>query len=151
VRVPESFFRHHSLGNPSRSCAHHRPSNLLRILLDGGHSAVAGSLAGALRRAGRAEQADEILSTMKRAGYDVRESDPYASGQTVFALNRHGSSHRQPPAGAMGSTRDAVLEIFPPRRVACQGRRHISRTWTTFIRTTPITRCPSRDFASARN
>src|ERR1017187_1022531 len=54
-------------------------------LLDGGHSAIAGRLAGALRRVGHAEQAGEILSTMKVAGYDVRESEPFEVTQRVFA------------------------------------------------------------------
>ncbi len=103
VRVPESFFRHHSLETQVVLARITDASNLLRILLDGGHSAVAGRLAGALRRAGRAEQADEILSTMKRAGYDVRESDPYANGQTFFALNRPTEAPNcQPTSSSMG-------------------------------------------------
>ena len=53
-------------------------SELLRRLLDGGHSIVAGRLAGALRGLGLPEAAEEIVTTMKAAGYDVRESDPLA-------------------------------------------------------------------------
>ena len=85
VRVTETFFRKYPLETQVLLARITDASDLLRILLDGGHSAIAGRLAGALRRAGRAEQADEILSTMRRADYDVREFDPYASG-TVFAL-----------------------------------------------------------------
>jgi hypothetical protein len=55
-------------------------TDLLRRLLDGGHSVVAGRLAGAFRRIGRGEVADEIVSTMKAASFDVRESDPFAAG-----------------------------------------------------------------------
>lgn len=54
-------------------------SELLRRLLDRGHSVVAGRPAGALRGIGRSEAADEIVTTMKAAGYDVRENDPFAS------------------------------------------------------------------------
>jgi len=78
VRVPDVFFRKYPLETQVLLARMMDTSDLLRILLDGGHSAIAGRLAGALRRAGRNEQADEILSTMKRADYDVRESDPYA-------------------------------------------------------------------------
>jgi hypothetical protein len=55
----------------------------LRILLDGGNSRKAGYLARACRRIGRAELAEEIVRAMKRAGHDVRESDPFEAGQTL--------------------------------------------------------------------
>jgi hypothetical protein len=77
VRVPEAFF----VGNPIETqivlASQREVSELLRRLLDGGHSIVAGRLAGAFRRIGRAGAADEIVRTMKAAGYDVRESDPF--------------------------------------------------------------------------
>lgn len=53
-------------------------SELLAKLLEGGHSTIAGRLAGALRNIGRDRIADDILRTMRAAGYDVRESDPFA-------------------------------------------------------------------------
>jgi hypothetical protein len=90
-------------------------STLERILLDGGHSAIAGRLAGALHRADRTEETDEILSTMKRAGYGVHESDPYTNGQTVFAMNHPTEAPIVNRIQALqASTRGAVLEIFPP-------------------------------------
>lgn len=52
-------------------------SEILTPLLDGGHSTVAGRLAGAFRAAGRDRIADEIIETMKTATYDVRESNPF--------------------------------------------------------------------------
>ena len=52
-------------------------SELLRLLLNGGHKAKAGYIAGALRAMGRPKQADEIVSTMKSAGYDVLEKNPF--------------------------------------------------------------------------
>ena len=114
VRVTEAFFRKYALETQVMLARMTDASDLLRILLDGGHSAIAGRLAGALRRAGRAEQADEILSTMKRADYEVRESDPYASGQAVFALNHATESPIVSRLQALwASTRDTVLEIFP--------------------------------------
>lgn len=54
-------------------------SDVLTILLSGGHTVVAGRLAGAFRNIGRNEIADEIVETMRSAGYDVRESDPFKS------------------------------------------------------------------------
>jgi fido (protein-threonine AMPylation protein) len=60
-------------------------SDLLGRLLDGGHSTIAGRLAGAFRNSGRSGLADEITQTMSAAGYTVRESDPFA-GLPAFAL-----------------------------------------------------------------
>jgi hypothetical protein len=52
-------------------------SDVLTRLLDGGHSKVAGRLAGAFRNIGRDQVADQILQTMRMAGYTVQESDPF--------------------------------------------------------------------------
>jgi hypothetical protein len=54
--------------------------------LSGGNSVKAGVLAGALRQIGRAELTDEIIKTMKSAGYDTRESDPFQAAQVVAGL-----------------------------------------------------------------
>ena len=61
-------------------------SQVLRILLDGGHSKVAGRLAGAFRNIGKDKIADEILKTMRAADYKVSEQDPFET-QTPFPLN----------------------------------------------------------------
>jgi hypothetical protein len=53
-------------------------SGLLARLLEGGHSVIAGRLAGAFRNIGRDRIADDIVKTMSAAGYDVREHDPFA-------------------------------------------------------------------------
>src|SRR3972149_3105380 len=58
-------------------------SDALALLLAGGHSAVAGRLAGAFRNIGRARIADDILKTMRAAGYDVRENDPFSGRPTL--------------------------------------------------------------------
>ena len=53
------------------------PSDLLRRLLDGGRTVVAGRLAGGFRNIGRNEIADQILRAMRAAGHQVSESDPF--------------------------------------------------------------------------
>ncbi|TVQ68262.1 MAG: Fic family protein, partial [Balneolaceae bacterium] len=53
------------------------PSEILRLLLERGQTTIAGRLAGAFRNAGRPGIADEITKTMKAAGYNIRESDPF--------------------------------------------------------------------------
>ena len=52
-------------------------SAVLGRLLEGGHSVIAGRIAGAFRNIGRDREADAILSAMRAAGYDVREKDPF--------------------------------------------------------------------------
>jgi hypothetical protein len=52
-------------------------SDILRRLLGGGRTVVAGRLAGAFRNIGREETADRILGTMRAAGHRVHETDPF--------------------------------------------------------------------------
>jgi hypothetical protein len=101
VRVPESFFARNPIENQVVLTSIRDASELLRQLLDGGHSAIAGRLVGALRRVGREELAEEILSTMKTAGYDVRETDPFAvSGPRSDGTRRRGRHDRAAPVPA---------------------------------------------------
>jgi hypothetical protein len=115
VRVPESFFRRNQIEVQVVLSSLTDVSNLLRMLLDGGHSSIAGRLAGALRRVNHGKQADEILSAMKSAGYDVRESDPFENEQYVFAMS---AAEEAPIVGRLralwAASREAVLKSFPP-------------------------------------
>lgn len=52
-------------------------AQLSRLLLDGGHSVIAGRLAGGLRVVGRESMADEIAGNMRAAGYVVVETNPF--------------------------------------------------------------------------
>ena len=58
-------------------------SEILGLLLAGGHSTIAGRLAGAFRNIGRDRIADEIIKTMSAAGFDVRETDPFDAVPTI--------------------------------------------------------------------
>jgi hypothetical protein len=88
VRVPESFFQMYPLEAQVVMGSLADASDLLRLLLNGGHSAKAGYLAKAFRQTGRPDLAEEILVTMKGAGYDVRESSPFEAGQIFRKPNR---------------------------------------------------------------
>jgi hypothetical protein len=52
-------------------------SEVLTLLLEGGNTYVAGWLAGAFRNVGKNHIADEILITMRSAGFLVNETDPF--------------------------------------------------------------------------
>lgn len=88
-------------------------SELLNILLDGGHSKIAGRLAGAYRNIGQNKIADDILKTMKSAGYDVREKDPFKE-PTPIKFNILGES---PYVNRVKLTwhemRNIIIEVFP--------------------------------------
>ena len=113
IRVPEAFFARFPTEAQIVLASVHHASDVLRRLLDGGHSVVAGRLAGAFRRIGHPGIADEFLTTMRSAGYDVREKDPFVAQQTFGIL----SQSRAPIAGRIEAIwhgmRDAIVEVFP--------------------------------------
>jgi fido (protein-threonine AMPylation protein) len=113
VKVPEPFFARNPIETQVVLAGIRDASDVLRLLLNGGHTAKAGHLAGAFRRIGRPEIADEILSTMKSAGYDVRESDPFTPGHTFGVLPVTAA----PIVGRMQamwkSMREGVIASFP--------------------------------------
>lgn len=88
-------------------------AEVLRPLLDGGRSVVAGRLAAAFRHSGRSEVADEIVAAMKAAGYDVRETDPFADTPQFAPV----AATTAPIVGRIQalwtSMRSQVLGVFP--------------------------------------
>jgi len=88
-------------------------SEILPALLEGGHSAVAGRLAGALRRIGRAKIADDVLEAMRVAGYTVNETDPFDDDVTVTFSPRERSPYFNRIRTYWQSMRDDIIAIFP--------------------------------------
>ncbi|MGJ5818011.1 Fic family protein [Paludibaculum fermentans] len=86
VRVPERLYMRHPVEARIVLAGLREASEVLEPLLEGGQSFVAGRLAGAFRRIGRPAIAGEIVATMKSAGYDVRENDPFAEEHVVVPL-----------------------------------------------------------------
>lgn len=88
-------------------------SVLLRKLLDEGKSVVAGRLAGAFRNIGNNKIADEIIKTMKSAGYDVREVDPFTEKLPVVENRNVVSPYTNRIALMWNQFRRTVLDNFP--------------------------------------
>ncbi|HBR93209.1 MAG TPA: cell filamentation protein Fic [Opitutae bacterium] len=88
-------------------------SEVLDPLLSGGHSVVAGRLAGAFRNIGRSQVADNILASMRAAGYDVRESDPFAAASPSLLLSRGTSPSVNRIRILWESMRESVIDSFP--------------------------------------
>jgi len=113
IKVSEGFFARSPVEAQVVLSRIRDASDVLGRLLDGGHSAIAGRLAAAFRRIGRAELAEDIFRSMKAAGYDVRETEPFGRQQTFGAV-----SHAATPiVGRLESLwktfREPVITAFP--------------------------------------
>lgn len=88
-------------------------SQLLFILLEGGHSTIAGRLAGAFRNIGKNKIADEIIKTMQAAGYDIREIDPFESATPILLSQRAESPYVHRMQIAWHEMRKEIITNFP--------------------------------------
>src|SRR5260370_23501085 len=113
VRVPESFFQLYPVETQVVMASLADVSDVLRFLLNGGHSAKAGYLAKAFRQTGRGDFAEEILRVMKGAGYDVRESSPFEAGHIFAKLRRPAAPIVSRIEMLWESMRGKVLAAFP--------------------------------------
>jgi len=129
IKVPEAFFARYPVEAQVALAGVRDASDVLRRLLDGGHSSVAGRLAGAFRRVGRADVADEILTAMKAASYDVRESDPFLPQQTFGATFSAAPLIVGRLQAMWESFRSPVMAIFPE----APGRPRDKRAYLRFV------------------
>ena len=74
-------------------------SEILGVLLEGGHTKIAGRLAGAFRNIGRERIANDIVKTMKTASYDIltRMLERYPA-ELEFLAKREADAEKQLPA-----------------------------------------------------
>ncbi|MBN2661311.1 MAG: cell filamentation protein Fic, partial [Tannerellaceae bacterium] len=114
VAVNADFFTRHAIDARACLAMVKDASVLLTKLLDGGHSVIAGRLAGAFRNIGNARIADTILKTMKSAGYDVREEDPFSEKLPEHILTvRENSPYVSRIKLMWHQMRGVVIENFP--------------------------------------
>ena len=113
VAVSEQFFRRASTDARAVMAAVTDTSDILAILLEGGHSTIAGRLAGAFRNAGRAPIANAIARTMAAAGYTIRETDPFEGTQGVMLATREASPYVNRLRLMWEAMRQPVLDAFP--------------------------------------
>jgi len=88
-------------------------SDVLNRLLAGGHSTVAGRLAGAFRNIGRDQIADNIVETMRAAGFTVNESDPFDDRPGIIFAARETSPYVNRLRMMWEGMRSPILRIFP--------------------------------------
>ena len=88
-------------------------SDVLSRLLEGGHSKIAGRLAGAFRNIGRTRTADDIMSAMQAAGYTVSESNPFADQSHFVFSHRETSPYVNRMRMNWARMREEILAVFP--------------------------------------
>ena len=88
-------------------------SDLLERLLNGGHSTIAGRLAGAFRNIGRVDIAENIIGTMKAAGFTMRESDPFEAASPIAFSKRESSPYVSRIRILWSRMKAEVLKDFP--------------------------------------
>ena len=88
-------------------------SDVLAILLDGGHSVIAGRLAGAFRNIGRKTIAERIVNDMSKATYKVRYSDPFDTPAPFSVSAREPSPYVTRMRLMWHTMRTCIPELFP--------------------------------------
>ena len=92
VSCSPMYFKQHPIEIRTALALIKSPSDILRILLDGGHSTIAGRLIGAFRNIGRDRIADDILRTMRAADYTIQETDPFEEKLALLDLEKNDSA-----------------------------------------------------------
>ena len=134
VAVSEDFFRRHPTDARAAMAAVKDASDVLAVLLEGGHSVVAGRLAGAFRNAGRERIADEIVKTMEAAGYTVRETDPFESKPQSLLPLREESPYVNRIRLMWDAMRQPVLEAFPrPPGIPKDAERYLKAVEEAYV------------------
>lgn len=98
-------------------------SEILAPLLDGGQSTVAGRLAGAFRNVGKKRIADTLLATMRDAGYDVRETDPFGEKMSLTLAPHESSPYCIRIRLMWEAMRKSIVEVFPQAPGIPQNRK----------------------------
>ena len=119
LRTPSTFFRDCSLEARTVLADVRHVGGLTHRLLAGGHSTVAGCLAGAFRHIGRDAFADEIGRAMRNTGHDsFREVNPFVPpgakrGPVGQAVRRSDSPIMHRLRALWDMAREPILCAFP--------------------------------------
>lgn len=89
-------------------------SELLPVLLESGHTILAGRLAGAFRNIHREKIATQIMDTFKQADYDIREEDPFEHKLNIKLPARERSPYANRIRLMWMQMREAIIAGFPP-------------------------------------
>ena len=113
VAVGPAFFRQHPTEARVGLTMVYSASEVLEILLAGGHTVVAGRLAGAFRNIGRDRVADDIAKTMRSADYGVREHDPFDELPAFEGARQSDPPHVTRMRLTWRTMREGIVATFP--------------------------------------
>ena len=113
VGSTEKFFKSYATDARAALARVKDASELLTILLQGGHSTVAGRLAGALRTIGRNRMADEIVKAMRSAGHTVNETNPFEDKVQIDLPLREPSPYVSRIHTNWQTMRSEIIYAFP--------------------------------------
>jgi hypothetical protein len=130
-----NFFTHNSTDVRAVLLMVRDASGLLTRLLAGGHTIIAGRLAGAFRNIGHDRIADDIVKTMTAAGYAVRENDPFTDRPNLVLRTREASPYVNRMRLLWQKMREPIIELFPkapgtPRNITAYLKR-VNETYVT--------------------
>lgn len=113
VNCAEGFYQQNPTDARTALSTFRDASEILSHLLEGGHSVVAGRLAGAFRNIDRSRIADDILDGMRAAGYTVREIDPFTHKSPVVFHPRAVSPYVNRLRLMWEEMREPIIAVFP--------------------------------------
>lgn len=113
INSTEKFFKSYPTDARAALARIKDASELLTILLEGGHSTVAGRLAGALRTIGQGRMADDIIKSMRAAGYTVNESNPFDDDINISLPGRQPSPYVNRIHTNWQTMRADIIAAFP--------------------------------------
>jgi hypothetical protein len=113
VEAGPAFFERHPTDARTALAMLRDASAILEKLLNGGHSFIAGRLAGGLRDIGRGRLADDIVKAMQTAGYKVREVNPFEDTAPAALAEREHSPHAARIRLMWQAMRSTVIDVFP--------------------------------------
>jgi hypothetical protein len=134
IAASPAFFAHNATDARAALVSIRNASELLPKLLEGGHSRIAGRLVGAFRNVGRGRIANDILSAMRAAGYDVREQDPFEARIDIVLPSRGASPSASRVRLMWRAMRGAIIGKFPaPPGRANDLRAYMKRVQETYL------------------
>lgn len=113
IEAGPAFFERHTTDARAALTMLRDASEILGKLLNGGHSVIAGRIAGGLREIGRERLGDDIVKTMRAAGYTIREVNPFAGAAPAVLSAREHSPHVARVRLMWQQMRNAVIDVFP--------------------------------------
>lgn len=113
VAASPNFYTNHPTDARALLAMQRDAGPILARLLAGGHTAIAGRIAGAFRNIDSDRIADDILGAMKSAGHTVRENDPFDHRLEGYTFTREQSPYAHRIRLMWNTMRSDIIGKFP--------------------------------------